>query len=452
MEDKRESNHNDDHARYRSVWRWHFYAGLFVTPFLVILAVTGGIYLFKPQIEASLYKDYYEVEASWERQAASEQLALVRAEYPEAAITTYRPGEDEARSSEVGIATEEGSATVFVDPYKNEIIGDLNADDRIMNKLEEIHGELMAGTVGDRIVELAASWTIVLVVTGLFLWFPRKKRPYGSFLPKRKANKSVRRRDLHAIPAFWIAGGMFFLIITGLPWSGFWGNNFQLLATNTGVGYPPSTWLGSAPESITKTEDIADVPWAAEKMEVPESEVVQGFVPLNVDEMVEIAEQQNIHPTYTISLPAEKTGVVTLSAYPPRAQDEFTIHLDQYSGAVLADYRFDNYGTVAQAVAMGITLHKGSQFGLPNQLFSLLICMGIVFVALSGFYLWYKRKPNRGMGAPKGLSARKVRWFFIALIILGLIFPLVGVSLLVVWVIDRFLIQRIPPLKKFLNA
>jgi uncharacterized iron-regulated membrane protein len=40
---------------YRTVWRWHFYAGLFVIPFMLILAATGLIYLFKPQLDAAMY-------------------------------------------------------------------------------------------------------------------------------------------------------------------------------------------------------------------------------------------------------------------------------------------------------------------------------------------------------------------------------------------------------------
>jgi hypothetical protein len=42
---------------YRVVWRWHFYAGLFVVPFMVMLAVTGIIYLFKPQLDRLMYHD-----------------------------------------------------------------------------------------------------------------------------------------------------------------------------------------------------------------------------------------------------------------------------------------------------------------------------------------------------------------------------------------------------------
>lgn len=46
---------------YRAVWRWHFYAGLFCVPFVLWLSVTGGLYLFKPQIEAALYTPYRHV-------------------------------------------------------------------------------------------------------------------------------------------------------------------------------------------------------------------------------------------------------------------------------------------------------------------------------------------------------------------------------------------------------
>jgi len=32
---------------YRAVWRWHFYAGLFVLPFIAWLALTGATYLYQ---------------------------------------------------------------------------------------------------------------------------------------------------------------------------------------------------------------------------------------------------------------------------------------------------------------------------------------------------------------------------------------------------------------------
>ena len=43
---------------HRTVWRWHFYAGLFCIPFVIILSLTGAAYLFKPQVEAILDRPY----------------------------------------------------------------------------------------------------------------------------------------------------------------------------------------------------------------------------------------------------------------------------------------------------------------------------------------------------------------------------------------------------------
>ncbi|EFV75507.1 MULTISPECIES: PepSY domain-containing protein [Cytobacillus] len=437
---------------YRTVWRWHFYAGIIFAPFLFILAVTGAIYLFKPQIEGVLYQDYYEVTPQDEKISASQQIEEVKKQYPDAAVTVYRPGESADRSSEVGIVNNDESLTVFINPYTGESLGALNSEDRIMDKIEEFHGELMAGTLGDRIVELAACWAVVLIVTGLYLWFPKKRPGMGGVLfPRLNRGKKTFRRDLHAVPAFWVTAGMLFLIMTGLPWSGFWGTNFQSMATNTGEGYPPSVWVGSGPQSTIQTKDIADVPWAAENLDVPVSDL-QGFIPLSIDDVVSAAEREGVHPSYSIYIPQDKTGVYTISAFPPKAQDEITMHVDQYTGAVLTDYRYDHYGWIGKLVAWGITLHKGTQFGLINQLISLFICLGIILVVVSGYYLWLKRKPKKDMGAPKTAGFNNTKGFFLLLIAMGVLFPLVGLTIIAVLIIDFFLIRRIPALKRFLNA
>ena len=48
---------------YRAVWRWHFYAGLLVLPVLCLMALTGGLYLFKDEIDAAVYRPYERIEA-----------------------------------------------------------------------------------------------------------------------------------------------------------------------------------------------------------------------------------------------------------------------------------------------------------------------------------------------------------------------------------------------------
>ncbi|RXT07882.1 PepSY domain-containing protein [Ammoniphilus sp. CFH 90114] len=437
---------------YQIIWRWHFYAGLIFAPFIFILAVTGSVYLFKPQIEQWMYKDYYHVEQQHHKMLPSGQIEAVRQQYPEAQVTKYRPGESSTRSAEVKINMHGESLTVFVDPYTGEIMGELNDKNRLIDRIEEFHGELMLGTVGDRIVELTACWTIILIVTGIYLWSPKGKRTIaGVLIPRFSSGRKNLIRDLHVVPGFWLSAAILFLVITGLLWSGLWGTKVQYFATNAGVGYPPSVWVGSAPTTIVKTKEIADVPWAAQNLDVPQSQL-QGYIPLSIDDVVTITNGQNIHPTYTVIFPKKPEGVYTISVFPPRARDEATLHIDQYTGAILADYRYDHYQQIGKLMAWGITVHKGLEYGLPNQILGLIVCIGIVGLVVSGFILWWKRKPIGHLGAPKSPGLKKIKGLVVILTLFGIAFPLVGVSLVFVYVLDRFVIQRVDRLKRVFNA
>ena len=64
---------------YRLVWKWHFLASLYVLPFMLMLSLTGGIYLYKHQIEAWLYADAFNVTPAAEPLSYEDQIAAVEA-------------------------------------------------------------------------------------------------------------------------------------------------------------------------------------------------------------------------------------------------------------------------------------------------------------------------------------------------------------------------------------
>jgi len=433
---------------YQSIWRWHMYAGIIIAPFLLILAITGSVYLFKPQVEQFLYDDYYTVADQGEKLPHSEIVDTVKNEHPDSDITNYRPGEAADRSAEVKINEDGVSYTFFVNPYNAEIIGTLNDQHRIIDRVEEFHGELMLGTFGDLIVELAACWTLILIFSGLFLWWPRKMRMAGVLYPRLKSRKRIFIRDLHAVPGFWLSLAIVFLVFTGLLWTGNWGSTFQTLTTNAGVGYPPSIWVGSAPSSDVQTKDIADVPWAAETLEVPASNQ-KGYLPLSIDDVVAITDNEEIYPTYEVIYPQTEDGVYTISVFPQKAKEDAPMNIDQYSGEILADYRYDNYEPLGKLMAWGITVHKGLEYGLANQLIGLFVCLGIIGLIIGGVTLWWKRKPEGHFGAPKSISILKLRGILMILIVFAIVFPLFGLSVLVILLLDRFVIRRISKLRKW---
>ncbi|MEM8535941.1 MAG: PepSY domain-containing protein, partial [Chloroflexota bacterium] len=148
---------------YRAVWRWHFYAGLFVIPFSIILAVTGSIYLFRPYIEPMLYAHLYNVTPQPTSLFYEAQIAAVQQTFPGAQITHITPVHTAGSSTEVELRVpEHGGMYAYVDPHNGEVLGSLVRDDMFMQRVREIHGELLMGNFGEGIVELVACWAIVL--------------------------------------------------------------------------------------------------------------------------------------------------------------------------------------------------------------------------------------------------------------------------------------------------
>jgi uncharacterized iron-regulated membrane protein len=89
-------------------------------------------------------------------------------------------------------------------------------------------------------------------------------------------------------------------------------------------------------------------------------------------------------------------------------------------------------------------LHEGKMFGVVNQIIVLLICLMILLSAISGVVIWWKRRPQGGLGVPP-LRHDLPKWKTAMVIMLGLaiVFPLVGASLIVVWALDRLVLSRL---------
>jgi len=184
---------------YRSIWRWHFYAGLFVIPFMLMLATTGIIYLFKPQLDALMYHNQMFVQPAGTMLPYTQQLKAAQSVYPDATITKFTPSVTPNRSAEVELTTpKERTLTVFVNPYTGKILGDRDEKYNLQSVARKLHGELMIGKIGDYLVELAACWGLVLLITGLYLWLPRRGfTVWGTLLPRWwSKNRRVFWRDL----------------------------------------------------------------------------------------------------------------------------------------------------------------------------------------------------------------------------------------------------------------
>lgn len=440
---------------YNLAWRWHFYAGLFVAPFMVMLALTGIIYLFKPQLDALMYSSLLEVPAGHHTVPADDLLQRVKTAYPQGQVTQYLPPVNAERSAQFVVKDAGHELNVFVDPYHGDILGEQDAKQNLQAIARAIHGELMIGTVGDRLIEMAAGWGVVLVVSGLFLWWPRGQAA-GILWPRLNARGRVLWRDLHAVTGFWGATLLLVMLLSGMTWTGFWGKQYAAVWNV----FPAAMW-NNVPTSDVEARSLNSatrqtVPWAMENTPMPMSgdhaeHMAHGNAhagpaapAISLQDVQNIASERQVEPGYSITLPTTATGVFTIAVSADDPRNDATLHVDQYTGKVLADVRFEHYGGVARATEIGVMLHEGKMFGTFNQIVVLLICLMILLSAVSGVVIWWKRRPEGKFGVPP-LRHDLPKWKtgVAIMLVLAVIFPLVGASLVVVWLLDRFVLPRV---------
>lgn len=428
---------------YMSVWRWHFFAGLYTVPFLIMLATTGLIMLYAPIAERFQHSDLYEVEqVSGQAISYEAQYELVMKAYPNDDISRFYLPADAKEATRFQVQVGDDTRTVFVDPYKGEVLGDLSISDAWISWAEGIHGTFFMGSTGDKLIEIAASLMVLLILTGVFLWWPTKG---GSKLKAAitisKKNNRAFWRDLHSVIGIWAAIILLFFCISGLAWASVWGEKL----TQAWSTFPMEKNAGSVSSTLTHEDlnikNLKQIPWGLEKAPLPES-TSNGPTSITLDHVVNDAKAMGF-TQFQVYFPKNDKGVytasaTTMSADIKNAWDDRTVHFDRYSGAVLADVGFMDYNWFAKSMAAGIALHMG-QFGILNLIASTVFCIAIITLCISGVIMWWKRRPNASFTLspppmPKDLACWKhAVWILLPI---SFLFPMGAIAIISVVLLD----------------
>ncbi len=427
---------------YRTIWRWHFYAGLFVMPFILILSVTGSIYLFKPQIDRWEERGFGGLSVT-KVVSPNEQLQAAMAAFPDAQFESYRLPEHRGDAAMITLVLDDGAAKrqVFVSP-NGTVLGSMDPDCRISNVVSAIHGSLFAGKPGSWLVELVGSWTIVMVLSGLYLWWPSGRRLAGILWPRISQGKRVFWRDLHAVTGFWVSGFALILLITALPWAGVWGDVFQQVRT-------AMAWTKEQPDwkigGIQHTEHNN----AAMMRKAAGSIPVTGLT----DIVAKAKAEKGLPFPVMIKPPSDSDMVWTIKTEAQNRPRNVTITYDMATGKELSRNGQADKHPIDKVISYGIAWHEGQLFGWINQLIGLLTAIALVTLMVSGFVMWRMRKPEDALGAPPLPSvSAKIRGVVAIVFLLAALLPLLAISLIALWAFERILLPRLPRISVWLGV
>jgi uncharacterized iron-regulated membrane protein len=448
---------------YRALWRWHFYASLFCIPFVILLSITGAIYLFKPQIDRFEERAYNDLELTGDRALASAQVRAAVAAVPGGLPMSLELPEQEGGATRVLVQQGAETKRVFVHPQTLAVLGSRADDATFIRWIRGLHGQLHLGTRGSNLVELAASWTVIMIVTGLCLWWPRSFKGWGGILyPRLTRSSRIFWRDLHSVTGFWICFTALFLLATGLPWAKFWGEYFrsarslvtsvasqdwtiggeEVLAADTGHGHHGHH--GAASSAGTGTTRSGGGP---RRGGPPMPESLEGL-----DRVVPTAVTLRLAHPVIITPPAAGSDLWTVKSEAQNRTLRTTCQVDGSTGRLVQRENFADRPLVDRLVAIGIAAHEGQLFGWLNQLIGLLTALGLVLLSVSGYVMWWRRRTTGLLGAPAVLQPPRFRWpLLVTVLLLAAYLPLFGLSLLVVLLIERWVLQKIPATRDWLG-
>lgn len=402
----------------KRAWRWHFLAAFLVIPFVLWQSVTGTIYLWSGCWVDYRHPDLRFVEPALARASLDAQVAAARAAYPAARIAGITVPADPRRSTLLTLSGKgELPIAAFVDPYTGRVLGSLQGADWPTGWSRKLHGGWPLGDAGSWLLELGACWTIVMVLSGLYLWWPRDGRPFRrSLVPRLGKGGWTFWRDLHACVAVWFSLLIVLFLFTALPWTSFWGTKvLQPLQHMTAQGAPPAA--GFAPVFAGSGATLG---------------------PDSLQAMLERSRSRGLKGDLAFYLVEGPPGsAVSVRNVMPRASQQNYLLLDRKDASVVGEADWNDLPVVARTVATGVSIHEGGFFGRIGLWLNTLFASALVWMSVTGFMAWWRRKPADATGAPPRATRPWPPWLKFSSVLLFALLPLLALSAALLWLVEK---------------
>ncbi len=388
---------------FRKINDWlHLWLGLVSGIVVFIVSITGCFYAFQQEIKDAM-EPWRFVEA---RDAAfappSVLLETARAHMPREEPTglTYSNSEGAAA---VGYHTFDGGkeefSVVFMNPYTGEFLKKLQTEgtgefDFFQFILDGHRALWLPYTIGRPIVGIATLIFLVMLVSGLIMWWPKKwnKSAYKKSF-KIKWNGKFKRLnyDLHNVLGFYTLIFALIIGVTGLVWSFTWIEDSLYYVTSGGETKTAHTHPHSdLSQADLQNKDSIPVLDKAFYKVVAQEPNAQGFYMTPVlkepDNAIEVIAYQDFGSWYNRN--EYFFDQYTLERY--RAED------DVYVDASFAD----------QLSLLNYDIHVGAVWGLPGKILAFLVSLVSASLPITGFLVWWNKK-NKGLGKKNSTGKKK---------------------------------------------
>lgn len=357
----------------------HLWLGLIVGLIIMIIALTGAIYCFAPELQnrTQPYRKVQQENTAFLPPSTLKQIA--EKELPGKQAKRIYYGNKEQSVHVLFRNKEEYSYSVFINPYHGNVLKVRNNKKDFFSVTLDLHRTLLIPH-GHEVVRWSTVAFFIIIVSGLVIWWPRNKRAAKQgFTIKLRTSPKRLNYDLHRVLGFYASWVILLTVFTGLIWT------FDSFADLT------YKLTGSKRSIVQKKPPVGD------------TTLLSNADALN---SVWANVQNDLHNRYAAMLfvlPDKRSDPILLRANPDSKtlyKTDFRYFNRNTAEEISGSYVWGNYAdakTVADHIKrMNYDIHTGAVWGLPGRIALFFAALIIASLPVTGFYIWWgKRKKSK---------------------------------------------------------
>ena len=370
----------------------HLWLGLSSGLIVVILGVTGCLYVFEEELRPLVHDYYYSDQLKDKKLPLSEIIEIAKKANtnPKQSLSGCRIINEDDRTVIVWFFEELNpdafwywnqyqSTYLYVDPYSGTVKKQENYNFEFFVFIRMLHQTLCLNSkIGDPITGTATIIFIISLITGLILWWPKNKQAAKQrFWFRWKDSTKWKRKnyDLHNILGYYTMIFALIIALTGLVWA------FDCY--DKGI-----QWVLNGGKTFKK--------------ERPVSDTTQYTKNNSVDKIYASIKQS--HPkaeSYYLFLPKENDSLATYNTF-IRYQSRFddtAIDFDRYTAKPLRTIRYEDKNNGEKFRFINYDLHVGSILGFPGKVLAFFASLVAASLPITGFLIWWGRNNKKKKAA-----------------------------------------------------
>jgi uncharacterized iron-regulated membrane protein len=341
----------------------HLWAGLIAALFLLALGVSGSLVAFENEIDRALNSKLTWVDAGPARLTLAEMIAKLEAANSGYTVAGFGLSDRDDVAWGAFLANKAGDdRSVAFNPYTGAILGDESTRNRFTGKVHQFHLRLLAGRAGSSIVTVAAVFLLVLAMTGLVLWWPRKVLAVSWRHPWKKLNL-----DLHQMLGLYTSVFLIVFALTAMVIH--WDDETQRLVNRVSGAQEEPRFPKFQPLSPTKPAPDFDAILATAQKAEPDARATT--LVLNANPARILMKHPGDHT------PAGRTIVLV---------DAYTRNV-----VMIVDWRTASPG-FRLVKLWNREVHTGDIGGLPTRILAATVSLSLPVLTITGPLIWWHRR------------------------------------------------------------